>query len=182
MFSISLETQRLLLSPFSTTDADALHQFWIDPFVRKFLWDDQIIPLETATEIIQASIQSFADHKFGFWKLSLKGTPELIGFCGLRHMECSPGEASEIEILYGLNPEHWGKGLATEAAAAVLRYGFEEMSLDRICAGADPPNEASFRVMKRLGMRFERRTTIQEMTSEVVADYYALTRAEFLAR
>jgi ribosomal-protein-alanine N-acetyltransferase len=180
MLTISLETQRLLLSPLSTADADALHQLWIEPSVRKFLWDDQVIPLETVVEVVQASIQSFAENKFGFWTLCLKGNPELIGFCGLRHFECSPDKASEVEILYGLKPEHWGNGLATEAAMATVRYGFEKVSLDRIYAGADSPNKASFRVMKRLGMRFARRTTIHGITSELVADYFVLTRDEFL--
>jgi RimJ/RimL family protein N-acetyltransferase len=176
-----LETERLLLTPFALTDVEALHQLWTTPAVRKFLWDDQIIPHETVVEIVQASIQSFADQNFGFWTLRLKNQPDLIGFCGLRPMERSPNEIAEVEIFYGLQPEHWKQGLATEASKAVLGYGFGKAQLERIYAGADPPNEASFQVMKRLGMKFARHTTIPGLVSDAVADYYVISRAEFIA-
>lgn len=180
MNKVLLETDRLLLKPFAPTDVKALHQLWTTPSVRKFLWDDQIIPRETVVEIVEASIRSFADHNFGFWTLRLKGQPDLIGFSGLRHLEHSPDEVGEVEILYGLQPEYWGQGLATEASKAVLDYGFEKARLERIYAGADPPNEASFQVMRRLGMKFARHTTIQGLVSDAVAEYYVITRAEFI--
>ena len=72
-----------------------------------------------------------------------------VGFCGLRHFGEPP---QDVEILYGLLPAHWGRGLATEAARAVLDHGFSR-GLPRIFAGADSPNAASFQVMARLGMR-----------------------------
>ncbi len=99
-----------------------------------------------------------------------KEADQLIGFCGLRFIDETP----EIEILYGLWPEFWRKGFATEAARAVLRYGFEVCGLDRIVAGADPPNSASLRVMERLGMKFDR----QDRRNELEVIYYALTREE----
>lgn len=78
-------------------------------------------------------------------------------------------------MLYGFAPENWGKGLATEAAQEAIRYGFEQVGLERIYVGADPPNEASFRVMERIGMTFLRRTTVGELE----AIYYILRRDEF---
>ncbi len=178
---VALKTDRLLLTPFAPTDVEALHELWTTPSVRKFLWDDQIISREIVVEIVEASLRSFADHNFGFWTLCLKGQPNLIGFSGLRFLEHPPGETAEVEIFYGLQPGYWGQGLATEASKAVLGYGFEKARLERIYAGADPPNEASFQVMKRLGMRFARHTTIQGLASDALADYYVITRAEFIA-
>jgi RimJ/RimL family protein N-acetyltransferase len=61
-----------------------------------------------------------------------------------------------VELLYSLEPAHWGRGLATEAAARLLDHGFGTLGLARIIARADTPNLASQRVMQRLGMRFER--------------------------
>ena len=174
-----LETTRLSLTPFSAADAEALHQLWTEPAGRKFLWDDQLIPLEIVHEVIEAGIESFANHGFGFWVLRLKGDTELIGFCGLRHFEPAPDESPEVEILYGLKPEFWGKGLATEASLAVLHHGFEQAKLKQIYAGADPPNQTSFRVMQRLGMEFARRVTLQGINGEVTSDYYVLTRDQF---
>ena len=63
-------------------------------------------------------------------------------------------------FLYGLFPACWRQGLATEAFREVLRYAFEDLGLDRVYAGADPPNEASFGVMERLGMTFDSRRVI----------------------
>ena len=77
----------------------------------------------------------------------------LIGFAGLREF----GEDCEVELLYGLLPEFWHQGYATEASRAVLQHGFQVCGLTKIYAGADPPNEASFRVMKNLGMVFAKR-------------------------
>src|SRR5262249_49848347 len=146
--------------PFTAVDVDELHHLWIDPGVRKFLWDDQVIPRETAITVIESSVESFVNHGFGFWTIRFKNDPELIGFGGLRYFAEDGGVTSEVEILYGVAPEHWGKGIATEAAAAVLRYGFEERELAHIYAGADPPNAASFRVIEKLGMKFARKIVV----------------------
>ena len=178
MSSIHLETSRLSLRPFSHVDIDELHRMWNEPAVRRFLWDDKIVPRETVVEIIETSNESFRRSGLGYCMVYLKEASEAVGFCGLRHFrfeEESTG-SDKVEILYGLWPAHWGKGLATEASAAILHYGFKALDLMHIYAGADPPNQNSFRVMERLGMRFLRRTTI----GELVADYYVLHREGFM--
>ena len=86
----------------------------------------------------------------------MKEAPGLIGFCGLQPLpEIEPGTA-EIEIGWWLARACWGRGLATEAARAALRDGFERVGLERIVAIAQPANTASIGIMRRLGMRFER--------------------------
>jgi RimJ/RimL family protein N-acetyltransferase len=170
-----IETARLMMRPFAVDDVDDLHRLWGDPGVRKFLWDDQVIPRETAIAIVESSIESFVDHGFGFWAICFKNDPELIGFGGLRHFTEDGAESSEVEILYGVAPGHWWKGIATEAAGAVLRYGFEERELAHIYAGADPPNTASFRVIEKLGMKFARKT----MVNGVETLYYVMSRDEY---
>lgn len=163
------------MRPFAESDIDELHRLWIDPGVRKFLWDDRIVPRETAIAVVEGSIDSFATHGFGFWAIHFKNDPKLIGFGGLRYFTEDGGGVNEVEILYGLAPEHWGKGIATEAACAVLRYGFEEIELARIYAGADPPNAASFRVIERLRMKFARKIVV----SGVEAIYYVMSRDDY---
>ena len=163
------------MRPFAAADIDELHRLWVDPGVRKFLWDDQVIPRETAVAVVESSTESFVNHGFGFWAICFKNDPELIGFSGLRHFTEDGGVKSEVEILYAIAPKHWGKGIATEAAGAVLDFGFEERELADIYAGADPPNAASFRVIEKLGMKFARKNTINGV--EVV--YFVINRGDY---
>ncbi|MGH9769213.1 MAG: GNAT family N-acetyltransferase [Blastocatellia bacterium] len=170
-----IETAQLMMRPFAIGDVEDLHCLWIDPGVRKYLWDDQVIPRETVVAIVEGSVDSFVKHGFGFWAICFKGAAKLIGFGGLRHFTEDGSETIEVELLYGVAPEHWGKGIAPEAARAVLRYGFEESKLANIFAGADPPNTASFRVIEKLGMKFDRKT----MVNGLEAIYYVMSRDDF---
>jgi ribosomal-protein-alanine N-acetyltransferase len=152
----TLTTARLLLVPFGPDDADALHAQWNDPDVGRFLWDGEPVSREAVDEVIASSLSSFRDRGYGFFTVRLRESAgATIGFAGLRTI----GETSDVEVLYGLLPAHWGQGLATEAARAVLDFGFAA-GLDAIAAGADPPNAASFAVMHRLAMPFWKEITL----------------------
>jgi [ribosomal protein S5]-alanine N-acetyltransferase len=155
--AVTLRTARLLLQPIAPADADALHAQWNDPDVGRWLWDGEPVSRETVAEVIAASQSGFEGPGFGFFTLRPRETPlVVIGFAGLRTI----GDSSDVEILYALLPAHWGRGLATEAAQAVLDWGFEILGLTQIAAGADPPNAASFEVMRRLGMPFWKEITL----------------------
>jgi len=169
-----LETQRLKLRPIAACDIEELHRLWIDPEVRRFLWDDVVISIECVTNEIDRSIDSFINEAFGLWALSTRASNEIIGFCGLRRF----GSDADVELLYGLLPSHWHQGLATEASHAVLEYGFARLGLDLIYAGSDPPNTASQNVMQRLGMSFMKRIKINDLD----ADYFAISRHAFLSQ
>jgi ribosomal-protein-alanine N-acetyltransferase len=165
-----LETVRLRLRPFVANDVEDLHRLWTDADVRRYLWDDLTISREqAATEIIK-STESFNNPGFGFWSLFFKENhADLIGFCGLRIF----GTPDEIEILYGIHPSHWREGLATEAAEAILNFGFQVCLLPKIYAGADSPNSASFRVMEKLGMTYDGLRNV----NGVEAVYYSLSNS-----
>jgi [ribosomal protein S5]-alanine N-acetyltransferase len=166
-----IETARLRLRPCVESDIDALYRLWTDPDVRRYLWDGVVITREQAAEVVGASAESFGAHGFGQWVILARGGGELIGFCGLRHF----GEPPEVEVLYGLAPQFWGRGLATEAARAMLADGFGRLGLERIYAGADPPNAASLRVMEKAGMAFDRRTRVNGLE----AVYFVARREDF---
>jgi len=142
--------------------------------VRRYLWDDAPVTRATVREQIEASRRSFRERglgQFAFWPLASPAEPAAIaGFAGLRTF----GANDDVELLYGLRPAFGRRGLATEAAGAVLRFGFEAAGLAEILAGADPPNAASFRVMERLGMSFLREQTIDGRP----ARYYRLARPD----
>jgi RimJ/RimL family protein N-acetyltransferase len=164
-----LATPRLRLRPVREADVDALHALWTHPQVRRWLWDDVVIDRATAAERVAASAASFASARFGLWAIcgwsgsrGARSEPEaselhedggggLLGAAGLVLIEPAVGP----EILYSLHPDHQGRGLATEAAQAVLAYAFEALALPRVPGRTDAPNRASARVLERLGMRFE---------------------------
>lgn len=171
----TLTTERLNIRPFAMADAKALHAFWADPDVRRYLWDGKVLSMATVRDIIRQSIDDFAREGYGFFSLDLKETaPVAVGFCGFRRFE----DGEQIELLYGILPEHWGEGFVTEAATAVLRHGFETAGIDRIVAATDTPNQRSVKVLQRLGMSFASRRVWHGLDTV----FYTLTAAEFRGR
>ena len=171
MKSFNIETPRLRLRPFMREDADELHQLFVEPGVRKFLWDDEVIPKERAESVIETSITSFETRGFGLWAVSPQAEDTLIGFCGFWLFHDPP----QLELLYGLSESYWNKGLATEVARAMLDYGFERLGFERIEASTDAGNAASVSVMQKAGMSFWKR----ECTNGLDTVYYAATREAF---
>jgi ribosomal-protein-alanine N-acetyltransferase len=148
-----LESRRLSLQPFDPVDRDELLALFNHPDVRRYLLDDKLVTIEWVEEAIRKSLRLFASAGYGLWAVRPKGAPDIIGFAGYGFLY----EPPELQLLYGLHPISWGRGLATEAARAVVGYAFHDLGFDEIIASADPPNGASVRVMQRLGMRFDRR-------------------------
>ncbi|MCA9077862.1 MAG: GNAT family N-acetyltransferase [Planctomycetaceae bacterium] len=167
-----LSTVRLSLSPVTYADINFLHQLWTLPEVRKFLWDDEVISLELARETVEGFLRDAETDGLGLWLISQCDAPETaVGFTSLRH----PAGSEEVELLYGLHPDVWGRGLATEASRAVLDYCFDVLQLMRVVAGADQPHVLSLAVMKRLGM-----SPLPGGIPRVPgADYYVLHRDEY---
>ena len=170
----SLNTDRLILRPIASSDLAALHEFWNNPEVRRYLWDDQQMSREAVTEIVAASENCFAELGSGFFAIEVAVNPGiLVGFCGHRRFE----EGDQVELLYGILPDFWGEGYVTEAAIAVLRYGFERCDMDRVIAAADTPNQRSVRVLQRLGMVFEERREFHGLDTV----FYSIDQHEFLS-
>lgn len=165
-----IETERLKLRPLSMDDLEVMHKIWVDPGVRKYLWDDEVIPLEQASSVIEESVALFEKNGSGLWVISPKDESIAIGFCGYFFFHDPP----ELELIYGVATEVWGKGFATEAAKAMIRYGFDELSFDRIQASTDAPNRASVRVMEKAGMVFDKRV----ITNGLDTIYYSMTREQ----
>jgi ribosomal-protein-alanine N-acetyltransferase len=169
-----LQTERLLLRPLVEADVDALHIFWNDPAVRRYLWEGKAISTEQVREVVADSERNFEVLGAGYFAVELLENPgELIGFCGYRRFE----DSEQPELLYGLLPEFWGKGFVTEAARAVLGMGFDSCRMRRVIASTDTPNQRSVQVMQRLGMCFEERREYHGLDTV----FYALSKDEFCA-
>jgi [ribosomal protein S5]-alanine N-acetyltransferase len=152
-----IETDRLFLSLASESDANELHQMWVQPAVRKYLFDDLILPLSQVQEMLVQSTTAFQEGRYGIWIARLKQQETMAGFTGFWPFF----EPPEIQLIYGLSSECWGKGLATEMAHAMLAYGFQTYGFETISASTDLPNIASIAVMERLGMTFEKQMTYE---------------------
>ena len=149
MSELTLTTRRLSLCPLATEDAAELLDLFRSPSVRRYLLDDMKVPPEWVSSEIEASELRFRDSGAGLWALRRLNEGQIIGFAGFREFFDPP----ELQLLYGLLPDAWGQGLATEAAAAVCDFGFNQLGMDTIRAATDLPNQASVRVLERLGMK-----------------------------
>ena len=170
----TLRTRRLVLRPIVHDDVPPLHEFWIDPDVRRYLWDNQIISVERVAEIVAGSQGFFAETGAGFFAIEFARNPgELIGFCGHRRFE----DGDSVELLYGILPGFWGGGLVTEAAREILRHGFAHCGFVRVIAATDTPNQKSVNVMQRLGMVFDARREWHGLDTV----FYSIDKDDFAA-
>jgi RimJ/RimL family protein N-acetyltransferase len=166
-----IETDRLLMRPVTRGDLPVLLRFRADPEVSRYLGGPEMSTPEFVARRLEFYLDCHRRHGFGMCALLRKGDGEMIGWSGIQPLE----DSGQIEVGYGFDRPHWGKGYATEAAAAWLRYGFEQAGLERIVAVASPENAASRRVMEKLGMRYE--GTARHYNTDCVL--YAITREEF---
>jgi len=145
----TLETERLHLRPFTAADGDALYTLYGDPRVMSI----RKIGLQSRAQSdaqLREILQHWCQHGFGLFAAIEKADGTFLGECGLRHI--AP-DSDESELSYGLVPQAWGRGYATEAAAAALAHGLDELGLKTIYAIARADNFRSHRVMQKLGMR-----------------------------
>ena len=92
----------------------------------------------------------YGTYGYGLWATILKETGDFIGRCGLLPWEI--GGRTEVEVAYLLGKNYWRRGLATEAAAAIVDYAFETLPVDRLICMVDPENAASRGVAIKVGM------------------------------
>ena len=133
-----IETERLLIRPFTVDDSEDLLAIWSDPANERFIG---ATPPESIDDL-RAGIER--GMPWGVWE---RETGELVGDCGLFFDD---GHGA-WELAYGFRRDRWGRGYATEAARACVRYGFDELGLDKIVADVDPANIASVRVLENCG-------------------------------
>lgn len=146
----TLETGRIELTPFDLNDVALLHQTFTNPFVRKYLWDDEIISIEQINKILRTNEQQFEKNKWGLWKILSKPDHVYLGFAGLWVFE----DGKQPQLLYGLLPDKTGLGYATEAAGLIIHYAFHELQFKFLIAGIDVPNQKSREVCQRVNMKF----------------------------
>jgi RimJ/RimL family protein N-acetyltransferase len=153
---VELTTRRCVLRPLTTGDIERLHELWSSPGVRRFLWDGEVIPIARTRATIEQSRRMFAEQGFGLWAVWPIDSPSLTGFAGLWPFR----EPPELELLYGVAEDRWGRGYATEVAQAVVACCFDSLDMPVVRASTDAANGASRRVLEKLGFGFVRRSTV----------------------
>lgn len=143
-----LETERLVLKPIMESDLNTLHKIFTDSYVRRYLCDGEIWPLQQVEEMLAENNKLFAEKKFGLWFMETKSDREIIGFVGLWYFF----EETQPQLVYALLPTATKKGYATEAATKIIEYCFNELGFDYLVASCDRPNIESQKVAERLGM------------------------------
>lgn len=148
-----LETERLILRPFTADDAEA----WL-PLISlidivRYTGDTPAGSVEEAREsLCNRPLRDYTLYGFGRLAVIEKGSGRMVGFCGFKYVV----ELGEVDIGYRFLPECWGKGYATESAAALMQHRRRVHDIRRVVAIVHPDNPASCRVLEKLGLRFER--------------------------
>ncbi len=145
-----LQTERLLLRRWQFSDIEPFAAMNADPDVMEHF--PALLSTIESTTLIERSERRFEDRSYGLWAVELAGQAPFIGCVGLAPVEIDVVFAPAVEIVWRLAREHWGEGLATEAAVAAMSYGFDELELPEIVAYTAAGNMRSRRVMARLGM------------------------------
>lgn len=154
-----LETERLLLSHLSVNDTEFILELLNDPAFLEFVGDKGVRTLDDAREyILTGPVDSYKRHGFGLYMVRLKVGGAPIGICGLVKRE----SLEDADIGFGLLPAFRGKGYAIEAAAAVLEHARAALGFSRILAVTSPDNHGSIRILKKLGLRFEKMISLSD--------------------
>jgi len=145
------ESDRLKFKIWKENDIGNAKKLWGDTEVTKYIggpFDEKKIENRLRIEI-----DNNANFCIQYWKLYLKTNEEFIGCCGFRPYK---NENKALEMGFHLCKKYWGKGYATEAGKASLKYGFEELHLKKIYAGHNPNNDQSKKVLIKLGFNYIR--------------------------
>jgi len=155
MPDILLETNRLLLREIIEDDAADLFEMDSDPDVHRYIYNQPLKQIEEQYKMIDMLQQQYRDYGIARWAVVDKQSGECLGWAGLKFFpEPFNGHKDFYELGYRFKQKHWGKGYATEAAKAIVDYGFTHLDTDYLYAMTDVDNTASQHVLSKLGFRF----------------------------
>ena len=144
-----LETLRLEFREFVAGDFDDVYRLDSDSSVMKYIADGKPASRDAVAQRLERFVRYPTLYPdLGVWHTARRDTGAFIGWFALNYA----GRSTDIEIGYRLLPEAWGQGFATEGAAELVDYGFDDLDLDRIIGVTHPRNTASQRVLTKAGL------------------------------
>lgn len=147
-----LETERLQLIELNSSHATHLfNQFSLED-VTRYYGMDPLKTIDQAEKMIDNFTTGFSGKRSIRWGIQLKETGELAGTIGLNNLQLW---SKKCEVGYDLHPNYWGKGYVKEALQTVISYCFDELNLSRIGATTFPANEASWKLLLKIGFEKE---------------------------
>lgn len=150
----AIETRRLLIRRFTTDDAEAYWPLVSNPEVLRYVAEPVVASIGAVRDLLQAHpLRDYRKYGYGRMACIDKDSGRLLGFSGLKYLD----DINETDVGYRFLPEAWGRGYATESAAAIMARQPAEFGLRRIIGLVEPENQGSVRVLKKLGLTFERR-------------------------
>ena len=160
-------TAHLVLRAFAPEDVDRLHRVMSGHQVLRYFPNPDPPARDQIERLIQFQLSHWKQHGYGWWAVCAADlaadsgadsenphqNPPLIGWAGLQYLP----ETDEIEVGYLLSRDHWGRGLATEAARTSVQFGFEDLGIETIVGIVHPENIASQRVLEKAGLAYVER-------------------------
>lgn len=154
-----IKTERLTLRQFTLSDAEFIIELVNEPSFIENIGDRRVRTLPDAEKYLEnGAISSYARNGFGLLAVTLNGTGQPIGMCGLIKRD----ELEDVDIGYAFLPKFWSKGYALESAQAVMNHAKEVVGLKRVVAIVDPANASSIRLLEKIGMTFEKMVKLSE--------------------
>ena len=164
-----LKSRRLGFRWWSRNDLPFARGLWGQREVTRFFGGP--FPEEEIQRRLQVELDRAAAHNFQYWPIHLLEGGEFVGCSGLRPYKLEEGIP---ELGFHLRPEFWGRGLAPEAATAVIHYAFETLGVKGLSAGHHPDNLNSKKVLARLGFRYSHHEFFPALGIDI--PYYLLVR------
>jgi len=159
-----LRTERLVLRWLSIEDAEFIYELVNDPDWLRYIGDRGVRTLDDARSyLLYGPIAMYAEHGFGLYRVELRESGTPIGMCGLLKRET----LEDVDVGFAFLPQFRSRGYAYEAAAATLAYGRQALGLTRIVAIVSPENHISMRLLRKLGLEFERQLQLAPGAAEV---------------
>ena len=154
-----LKTTRIGFSTWNNHDYDLAVKLWGSAEVTHFICASGIFTKQDIQNRLETEIQNDKLYHKQYWPIFELETGELIGCCGIRPFKPQTGKSADIdfstyELGFHLRQIFWGKGYAFEAATAVIDYSFDRLNADKLYAGHHPQNEASQKLLTRLGFHY----------------------------
>jgi ribosomal-protein-alanine N-acetyltransferase len=157
--SIFLETQRLIIKPSALEDFDDLYTVQSDPDVMQYIGQG-VRSKKEVQESLKKIIAHYQKHGFSLGSVFEKNSGLLIGQAGLFYLGFNELQA-DIEVSYRLKKQYWGMGYATELTKALITWGFNNLTIDKLIAVVRPENKGSRKVLEKSGMDYAGNTNYQ---------------------
>lgn len=149
---IHLETNRLILRELLATDVEAMYDLDSNPNVHLYLGNNPVASKEVIAEVIQFVRHQYKTNGIGRWAVIEKQSGEFIGWAGWKFLtEPQNGHQNVYDLGYRLREQFWGKGYASEACEALIKYAKNELKLEKAYASAHVNNVASNRILQKMG-------------------------------